>query len=78
MRMWLSHEKPSPPREKQLKDYGVIRTVWPNMFGYYCVFPEEREASKYFLFQQGYDVLMQDSFKLLQRQRKWQKIHRNF
>lgn len=47
--MQRSQGKPSPLPEKQLKEYGVIRTIWPNMFGYYCVFPEEREVSKYFL-----------------------------
>lgn len=46
--MSLSHGKPSPLLEKQLTDYGVIRTIWPNMFASYCLFPEEREVSKRF------------------------------
>lgn len=32
-----------------MKEYGVITTIWPNIFGYCCVFPEEREVSKYLL-----------------------------
>lgn len=44
-----SQGKPSPLPEKQGKEYGVIRTIWPNIFGYYYAFPEEREVSKYFL-----------------------------
>lgn len=41
--------KPSPLPEKQLKEYGAIKTILPNTLGYFCMFPEEREVSKYFL-----------------------------